>query len=167
MNRLNPSWSGPGGSREVLLISYPLILGYIFFTIQTFVDRLFLTWYSPEAGADPIAFVHIQDIAIVLLRFVALYSIFDTMNIIFSSGLRGAGDTMYPLALSTVLSWATLLVPVYIACVQLGGGVYIAWSPASAYIIFLGLFMMRRFRKGHWKALRVIEPNVLDLDEEP
>ena len=44
-------WSGAGGGREVLVIAYPLILGHMSFTLQTFVDRLFLTWYSPEAVA--------------------------------------------------------------------------------------------------------------------
>ena len=47
-------WSGPGGGREVLVIAYPLILGHMSFTLQTFVDRLFLTWYSPEAVAGAV-----------------------------------------------------------------------------------------------------------------
>ena len=37
---------------EVLSIAYPLILGQMSFTIQVFVDRLFLTWYSPEAACS-------------------------------------------------------------------------------------------------------------------
>src|SRR5260370_34667114 len=48
------SWEGAGGGREVLLMAYPLILGHMSFTIQTFVDRLFLTWYSPEAVAGAV-----------------------------------------------------------------------------------------------------------------
>jgi hypothetical protein len=50
-----------------------------------------------------------------------------------------------------------MLVPGYVACVVLGGGVYVAWCAASAYVILLGLLMVRRFRAGHWKALRIIE----------
>ena len=46
-----------------------------------------------------------------LLRFVAVYSIFDMMNVIFAAGLRGAGDTVYPLALTVVLAWGAMLVP--------------------------------------------------------
>src|SRR5260370_21849182 len=44
-------WHGPGGGREVLALAYPLILAHMSFTVQTFVDRLFLTWYSAEAVA--------------------------------------------------------------------------------------------------------------------
>ena len=47
-------WTGPGGGREVALVAYPLILGHLSFTIQTFVDRLFLTWYSAEAVAGAV-----------------------------------------------------------------------------------------------------------------
>ena len=46
--------AGAGGGREVALLAYPLILGHLSFTIQTFVDRLFLTWYSPEAVAGAV-----------------------------------------------------------------------------------------------------------------
>ena len=45
---------GAGGGREVALLAYPLILGHLSFTVQTFVDRLFLTWYSPEAVAGAV-----------------------------------------------------------------------------------------------------------------
>ena len=47
-------WSGEGGGREVLKISYPLILSQMSFTVQTFIDRLFLTWFSPEAMAGAV-----------------------------------------------------------------------------------------------------------------
>src|SRR5262245_60776126 len=58
MTRGRAFWSGAGGGREVLAISYPLILSQMSFTVQTFVDRLFLTWFSPEAmaGAVPALF---------------------------------------------------------------------------------------------------------------
>ena len=52
--RAKRMWSGPGGGREVALLAYPLILGHLSFTLQTFVDRLFLTWYSAEAVAGAV-----------------------------------------------------------------------------------------------------------------
>jgi hypothetical protein len=50
-----------------------------------------------------------------------------------------------------------MLLPAYVACIRLGGGVYTAWTTASAYVVFLGILMLRRFRAGHWKSLLVIE----------
>ena len=49
-----PFWRGAGGGREVLILAYPLILSQMSFTIQVFVDRLFLTWYSAEAVAGAV-----------------------------------------------------------------------------------------------------------------
>ena len=58
-----------------------------------------------------------------------------------------------------------MLVPTYVLCVGLGQGVYVAWATASAYVVFLGMLMLRRFRPGRWKALRVIEPHPTSLEE--
>ena len=44
-------WSAPGGYREFLGIALPLILSTAFWSIQHFVNRVFLTWYSTEALA--------------------------------------------------------------------------------------------------------------------
>jgi hypothetical protein len=33
----------------------------------------------------------------------------------------------------------------------------------TAYVVLLGLLMMRRFRAGRWKSLRVIEPTPADV----
>jgi MATE family multidrug resistance protein len=118
------------------------------------------------AGAEPSSFAEVARIATVLLRFVALYSIFDMMNLVFAAGLKGSGDTVYPLGLTFVLSWLLLLLPSYALCVLGGGGVYTAWWAASAYVVALGLLMYRRFRAGRWKALRVIEPHAPGLDAD-
>ena len=116
------------------------------------------------AGADLVSFAGVADIAKVLLRFVALYSIFDMMNLVFAAGLKGAGDTLYPLVLTLVLSWTLLLVPSYVLCILGDGGVVTAWWTATAYVVALGLLMRRRFRVGKWKGLRVIEVHPPELD---
>jgi len=117
------------------------------------------------AGSDPAVFAQVAEISVVLLRFVALYSLFDMMNVIFAAALRGAGDTFYALAATVVLSWSAMIVPAYLACVIGGAGVYVAWWTASAYIFLLGLLMLRRFRAGGWRTRRVIEPPLSELGE--
>lgn len=119
------------------------------------VPDLLLAPYA--AGADPGSFAEVSRITTVLLRFVAFYSIFDMLNLIHAAGLRGAGDTVYPMLLTFVLAWIVMLVPAGIGCLALGAGVYFAWSMATLYVFLLGLLMRRRFRAGHWKAMRVIE----------
>jgi MATE family multidrug resistance protein len=63
---LRAGWRGPGGGREVLVFAYPLILGQLSFTLQTFVNRLLLTWYAPEAVAAATASVFITQVGILI-----------------------------------------------------------------------------------------------------
>jgi MATE family, multidrug efflux pump len=131
--------------------------------LYVLAPRLLLSPYA--ASGDAAALAEVWPTAVVLLRFVAVYSIFDMLNVIFSAGLRGAGDTRYPLGATLVLSWAVMLLPAWLLCARLGFGVYAAWSAASAYIMCLGLLMLRRFRQGRWKAMRVIEPQAPALQQ--
>ncbi len=44
-------WSAPGGFREMLAVAAPLIVSTASWSVQHFVDRMYLAWYSPEAIA--------------------------------------------------------------------------------------------------------------------
>ena len=57
------------------------------------VPDIFVTPFAFRA--DPEAFAEIYRLSVILLRFVAVYSIFDTMNILFASAIKGAGDTRF------------------------------------------------------------------------
>lgn len=107
--------------------------------------------------ADPAGFQEIYRYSVVLLRFVAVYSIFDTMNIIFCSTLKGAGDTPYVMSVTVVLSLFVLVLPTYLVVVVLDWGLMAAWVMASAYVILIGIIFYLRFLGGKWKTMRVIE----------
>ena len=48
--RLLTSWWGrPCGGREVLQLAMPLVLSSLSWTLLTFIDRMFLTWWSQDA----------------------------------------------------------------------------------------------------------------------
>jgi MATE family multidrug resistance protein len=157
----------PGAAERTVFSAFAMSLVYMLACGAIYVGVPVLLLAPYGAGADAASFGEIQRIATVLLRFVALYSIFDMMNVVFAAGLKGAGDTFYPLGLTFVLSWLLLLFPTYVLCTYGGAGVYTAWWSATAYVVALGLLMYRRFRAGRWKALRVIEPHAPDLAEEP
>lgn len=91
-----------------------------------------------------------------ILRFVAVYCLFDSLTITFSFALRGAGDTRFVTVVSLGLAWSIMVGPTWLAY-QNGWGVYWAWGFASGYIIALGLAFLLRFLAGQWKSMRVIE----------
>jgi len=123
------------------------------------VPRLFILPFA--RNAQPESFRIIGETARVLLRFVALYSLFDTMNIIFSSALKGAGDTRFIIKVIALLSWGVLVIPVGLAVGVFGAGLYLAWTFATLYVILLGLMFLWRFQNGAWESMRVIEPAVV------
>ncbi len=129
--------------------------------LYVLAPRVLLAPYA--AGADPATFPAMGEMAVVLLRFVAFYSIFDMMNLIFAAGLKGAGDTTFPVVATTTMSWAVMVVPSWLLCAR-GAGVYTAWTAASVYIFVIGIVMLTRFRAGRWKSMRVIEPPLPELE---
>ena len=91
------------------------------------------------------------------MKFVAMWSIFDSVGIMVSSALKGAGDTKFIMYAIVGLSVTILILPTYFAVEVLGFGLKSAWSAGVAYIIGLGITFLLRYRTGRWRAMRVIE----------
>lgn len=136
----------------------------VFAAAYVLLPGLFLVPYGAEA--DPATFPAIRAIAVALLRFVAIYSLFDTMNIIFSSAIKGAGDTRFVMLIMIVLAVLALLIPCFIAIVMFHAGIYITWTIATIYYSLLGFAFFFRFLGGKWKKMRVIEAPSPDGDHE-
>lgn len=97
----------------------------------------------------------------VLLRFVALYSLCDGVNIILAYALRGAGDTRFVVLVAIGLSWPFMVVPTYL--IWRGGyGVEPAWGAATAYLAVTAGVYVVRFLGGRWRTMTVIEPHVAE-----
>lgn len=107
--------------------------------------------------ADPRVYEDIRSLAVVLLRFVALYSVFDVLTIVFAAALKGAGDTRFVMYMIAGLSAGVLILPSYVAVEVLGLGVLAGWAIGTAYVSILGVAFYLRFKGGAWKHMRVIE----------
>jgi multidrug resistance protein, MATE family len=107
--------------------------------------------------ADLGSFDEIRSLATVLLRFVALYSLFDVLSIVYAAALKGAGDTRFVMLMMAGLSCGVLILPTYLAIERFGGGILTGWTIATAYVSLLGVAFYLRFRAGQWKGMRVIE----------
>ena len=123
-------------------------------------------WFFPSifmypfaVQADPAEFEAIKEVVERLLCFVAIYSIFDSGNLIFSAALKGAGDTRFVMVVSVALNWLIMVVPTYIAVTFQKGmaGFYLAWTALTVYVIVLAVLFLMRFLQGKWKNMRVIE----------
>ncbi|NLW51094.1 MAG: MATE family efflux transporter [Candidatus Brocadiaceae bacterium] len=127
-------------------------------TAYILLPGVFLAPYAARMSAADVALL--RPTVVILLRFVALYSLFDGLNIIFASVIKGAGDTRFVMQMILMVSLGVLVVPSYVALQVLGRGLYTLWAFLAAYVIVLGLVFLMRFLGGRWKSMRVIEPPV-------
>ncbi len=118
------------------------------------IPDLFLAPF--QAGADPAAFREMRETAVVILRFVALYSLFDALNLILASALKGAGDTLFVMLLSTSLGVSLMVIPTWLVCRPGSANLYLAWGFLTLYVVVVALCFLARFRHGAWREMRVI-----------
>jgi MATE family multidrug resistance protein len=142
------TWTGIG-----VVTSYLAAMVIVFLCFPGPLALLF------RSEADVANWEEIAALVPVLLRFVAVYSLFDAMNLVFSFALRGAGDTRFVTKVALGLSWPVMVLPTWAAW-QCGWGLYWAWAFASLYIILLALTFLFRFCQGKWRSMRVIETAV-------
>jgi MATE family multidrug resistance protein len=109
------------------------------------------------AHAEPAEFAVLMHTLVVLLRFVAVYSLFDTLSIVFSGALKGAGDTRFVLFASLIQAWIVMVIPAYLSAYVFSWGLYVTWGFVTCYIVSLGVTFFLRFLRGKWKTMRVIE----------
>ncbi len=132
-----------------LTFIYMALIAFFYVT----VPDMFIRPFTPRI--HPGNFEEIHAIAVILLRFIAFYSLFDTMNVIFLSALRGAGDTRYLIKIMITVSALVLVIPSYVVIVILNRNIYSAWFIATAYVTVLGFAFLFRFLHGGWKRIRV------------
>ncbi|OHD63050.1 MAG: MATE family efflux transporter [Spirochaetes bacterium RBG_13_51_14] len=123
--------------------------------LYLFAPDIFIAPYA--ARANPVEFKYTAELTRILLKFVALYCIFDAMNLIFASAIKGAGDTRFVMYAVIILSIFVLVIPTYVVLFIFKLGIYAGWAAATGYVVVLGVVFMYRFLRGQWKSMRVIE----------
>jgi MATE family multidrug resistance protein len=118
----------------------------------------FLTGYA--AGTSAQIFKPLRDTIVVLLRFVAVYCIFDALTIVFVSAIRGAGDMRFILLTTLCMSPPPLLATWW-GIARQGWGLLWCWCVITAWVSSLGLIYTARFLQGRWQDMRVIEPETV------
>ncbi len=151
---------GAGKADEAEKISYvgfTMTLAYMAVIAMFYVitPGIFILPFS--VGSGKANFEQIAELTVLLLRFVAIYSIFDTANIIFASAIKGAGDTRFVMAMILMMSMVVLVIPTYIVLTIFSGGIVVCWAIATVYVCLLGVAFYLRFRGGKWKSMKVIE----------
>jgi MATE family multidrug resistance protein len=92
---------------------------------------------------------------VIILRFVAIYSLLDACNIIFISSLQAAGDTRWTLVISVI---AHVLFLSSLAMIDyFKPALWPEWLAATFFVWSIAIIWFLRFRSGVWKNIQVIE----------
>lgn len=139
------SWTG-----LQIAFLYILSVGSSFWLFPEF----YLSWFhNPESLA---LWEQVKVIVPYLLMFVGTFTLFDSMNLVFSLALKGAGDTRFVSFIALALPWPVMVIPTWLMK-EWTGAIYWAWGAASLYIISQAVIFWRRFVGGKWKLMRVIQ----------
>ncbi|MCA9218596.1 MAG: MATE family efflux transporter, partial [Planctomycetales bacterium] len=112
-------------------------------------------------GSDsPEKFQRLRELSIVLLRFVACYTLLDMTHIVFVSAIKGAGDTKFVLVATVIISATATGLGI---CGQQcwDWTLYQFWIVLTSWICLLGVVYWLRFAAGQWQGMRVIEQEFL------
>ena len=146
-------------SAAYLAWGYMALISLLYlFTPQLLLEGFFATKQAAESGTE------VRELAAHLMKFVAAYNLFDATFIIFSSAIKGAGDTRFVFYVSLVLAIA--LATLSYQCVEVWqSGLNECWLLITAWIWIAAITFFLRFRQGKWRSMRVIElPAVLHVD---
>lgn len=85
----------------------------------------------------------------------AVFQIFDALAIIADGGLRGAGDTRWPMVVRFLFAWFVFLPAAYVLGIYYEGGLTWAWVGGLLYIAGLTWALLARFAGGRWKSIEI------------
>lgn len=149
-------------SGQIIAIAYSLVFAGLYF----FFPQLFLLAHDLSLESDNA----LQDEVVFLLRFVAAYCIFDAVQLVFVSGLKGAGDTRFILAVFGI----SMLVIVGLGVLGVeqfestSNKLAWWWLTITIWVWMLAAVFGYRFFRGKWQQMRVIamKPDVARESED-
>ncbi len=140
---------------EVITMTVCVVFAACYLAFPSFFIGLFL-----RGDHDPAVMRQVHDLARVFMYFVAYYAIFDALSLIYSSALKGAGDTKFVMLLSVFASLFGFIGPCLLV-MWTGGNPAMLWATAGSFVTIFGLGSLFRYRAGHWKNMKVIEHDLV------
>ena len=94
----------------------------------------------------------------VLLRFVSVYLLFDSLVIIYTGVLKGAGDSRFIMWSMVSTGITCLFIPIWLGINTWGMGLYFSWCCITFYLMVLFIVVVIRYNNGKWKEISMIQP---------
>jgi multidrug resistance protein, MATE family len=124
--------------------------------MYAFLPGLFLHGFFIRGGANVDSKLAVEQMAAMLLRFVAAYNLLDATQMVFVGALKGAGDTRFLLRVSLLMT--ALLAGFSWLSVEIWRlNIYGCWILIVIWCCLAATIYALRFWQGKWRRMRVIE----------
>ncbi len=145
----------PNEAERAVWAGWQVTILYILLAGSTFLlfPNFYMSWFKNKDNAALWAQVSVM--VPYLLMFVAVFTTSDSVNLIFSFSLKGAGDTKFVTTAALILPWPLMVIPSFFL-INLKGGLYWSWGAATVFSFIQAIVFWRRFVGGKWKNMSVI-----------
>ncbi|MDR1522631.1 MAG: MATE family efflux transporter [Endomicrobium sp.] len=136
-------------------------LTYVLILVMLFLMFPDIFIYPFSRGKDAFIIEQIRPIVVILFRFIASSALFEAVGIVFSSAIKGAGDTKFVMQLIIKLAlFVSALMYLIVGILKMG--LYPCWSVLTIYCILIMFFCYKRYKTGKWKHMRVVKMKIVD-----
>jgi len=112
---------------------------------------------------DTVSQANIVKLSKMLLRFLAVYVIVDSIGIILGSVLRGAGDTLFVMLSAVICGFVIVVAPTYYFCQwKVDNALAYSWVTVVIFVFTITSIFAFRVKQGKWKNMRIIEPEITE-----
>ncbi|OIN99543.1 MAG: hypothetical protein AUJ51_12760 [Elusimicrobia bacterium CG1_02_56_21] len=129
---------------------YALVFGLLFIAAPGFFINIFGSGHTAE-------YAEILALSRPLMKILAVFIFFDTVSIVFSDALRGAGDTRFQMIGASAAAWLLFVPGAWYILHRAGGDLEHAWAWGSFHVFLLSLFFLLRFRSGLWRRIDILK----------
>jgi MATE family multidrug resistance protein len=139
--------------------AYTLVLAISFLVVPS-------AYYSLFTGNEEKAY-HLDQLLPMgrqLLVMMAIWGMFDVVNLVLAGALKGAGDTRFVMIWSMIAAWAIWVPGQIVLVTRFHGGIRAIWIWMTVYIVILAGGYFLRFRAGAWKRITLIERGHTPID---
>lgn len=142
--------------------AFMAVLGLTFILFPT----IYLSLFTGE-GEGQVRLDEIFRSGRILLLMMAAWGLVDTINIVISGALKGAGDTRFTLLYGTLMTWGLWMPGEWVIIKWLGWGLIPAWLFMTTFTFLFALGYWLRWTGGRWKKIKMIDTTPRILEPEP
>lgn len=107
--------------------------------------------------SDPaVDFGPIRATGVILIYYIAIYSLVDSCNVVFLGALKGAGDTFFVMLILGGTGFFMLALPIMVLKMLGLAFLHQLWIVLTLYLMTMALCSFLRFRTGKWRRMRVV-----------